>query len=502
MINPRQYDIIISKCKLLFKQEILPRISIDGALICQKNKDIFFSDYVSTHHLIELYHEFSLDVFSDLLQQAILWFKKNHCDIHNPFYLSTLAQTDSFESTNEKNIILEKILNRQKPSGLIDYFTGFTDGGLLFSTAWGLKSLITLNAENEYSIQISNAFEGVKKLWSDIDNNSLKGFFLELFLSCKREESNAILEEIISNYQYTNLWDSKFDLSLLYNSYIIGNLSLITDNKHVDEVVEDSIYQIFDLSNEVIEIPNRILEFKKTANDSNYVQTILRLIISINRYFKNHNLSEHFKNEILKEVINDYPIKNNQLVQNIGDLANWKKKYSEIDIKFAKHNNSIDAIWRESPFEKNIFLIMPFEDNEEYKALTETIRKKSSNYNLKVIRVDDSDKQFYPQMWDNLLVNMLSAKYAIAIYVDKHARSLKDNEEIKFFQNPNVALEYGFFTSRGLDIFLLKDINSKLPSDLQGFIYYEFDIQAPDNTIPQELDLWFQKISERPNDKN
>lgn len=494
MIKSINKELLLKKCKVLFSNEVLARIAIDGSVQCKRENGVIYSDYVTTHHLIELLQEISIQYFSEIIQKSVNWFKQNNSNLHNPFYLSTLTITNSFESIDEKNQIIKKILNKQKGSGLIDYFTGFTDGGLLFSTAWGIKSLTALNNENEYDNNISKALNGVKKFWEDIDNNSLKGFFLELFYQNQFGDYHSILNEIITNYDNLDFWDVNSELSLLYNTYIIGNISLFYDNLAVQKILENTITSILELDDESLKTPNKILEFKASVNDSNYTQMIIRLLISINRYLKIQYKSTELADVIIKSIINDYPSKNNTLNNTIEENNIWKKKYEQIDSKFIPFNDKLEEIWKLTPYEKTIFLIMPFKKNTNFRILTKSIREKCKALNLKVIRVDDHDRDYSPRLWDNLLINMLSAKNAIAIHVDEAAQGIFNNNEIKFFQNPNVALEFGFFTSRGQDIFLLKDIKSKLPSDLQGFKYYEFDIENSEETLPIELDNWLSKI--------
>lgn len=80
------------------------------------------------------------------------------------------------------------------------------------------------------------------------------------------------------------------------------------------------------------------------------------------------------------------------------------------------------------------------------------------------------------------------------------------SEQVKIFANPNVALEFGFFCSRGQEIMILKDKRSPLPSDLQGFLWNEFDIENPDQTVAVPIQRWLQRIledtTEKPNKAN
>jgi len=88
---------------------------------------------------------------------------------------------------------------------------------------------------------------------------------------------------------------------------------------------------------------------------------------------------------------------------------------------------------------------------------------------------------------------MLACKNAVSVYVsDPVVDQL--TEQVKIFANPNVALEFGFFCSRGQEIMILKDKGSPLPSDLQGFLWNEFDIENPDQTVGAPIRNWLQRI--------
>ena len=90
---------------------------------------------------------------------------------------------------------------------------------------------------------------------------------------------------------------------------------------------------------------------------------------------------------------------------------------------------------------------------------------------------------------------MLSCKYAVAVYVSEQVVDRLEDNEPKMFPNPNVALEYGFFRSRGQSICLLKDQKSPIPSDLQGFLWNEFDIEDPKGDVVKAVKLFLDKVT-------
>jgi predicted nucleotide-binding protein len=139
--------------------------------------------------------------------------------------------------------------------------------------------------------------------------------------------------------------------------------------------------------------------------------------------------------------------------------------------------------------------MMPFKNSLTYRSVAMAIREACEGKGFKAIRVDDHDRQFRDQLWDNLVVNMLSCKYAVAVYVSEQVVDRLDDNEPKMFPNPNVALEYGFFRSRGQAICLLKDKKSPIPSDLQGFLWNEFDIEDPKDDVITAVNLFLEKVS-------
>ena len=57
--------------------------------------------------------------------------------------------------------------------------------------------------------------------------------------------------------------------------------------------------------------------------------------------------------------------------------------------------------------------------------------------------------------------------------------------------NPNVSLEIGYMMALNKPVLLLKDKTLKsLQTDLVGKLYYQFDFQYPEKTIPIVLDKW------------
>lgn len=177
------------------------------------------------------------------------------------------------------------------------------------------------------------------------------------------------------------------------------------------------------------------------------------------------------------------------------DLKQYLLKYGNIHKEFRKYDEILANVWEtQAPFERSIFVMMPFRRGMTFRGLTETVKEACKDRGYKAIRVDDNDRQLAPTLWDNLVANMLSCKYGIAIYVSEKTVDLLEKSEPKMFPNPNVALEFGFFSSRGQKILLLKESKSPLPTDLEGFLWKSFDIEEPVEDVYSAVNEFLDNI--------
>lgn len=171
--------------------------------------------------------------------------------------------------------------------------------------------------------------------------------------------------------------------------------------------------------------------------------------------------------------------------------------YGGIHKEFTKYNEILETIWKEqTDFEKSIFIMMPFKNEIGYNETAKIIKSTCKKRGYKAIRIDDKDRQFHHTLWDNLVINLLSCKYAVAIYASDQVVDILDKSSPKMFPSPNVALEFGFFTSRGQQVLLLRDLDSPIPSDLQGFIWNGFNIKNPGSDVKQAINDFLDKISQ------
>ena len=108
-------------------------------------------------------------------------------------------------------------------------------------------------------------------------------------------------------------------------------------------------------------------------------------------------------------------------------------------------------------------------------------------------RADDPERRLMEDVWDNIVVNMLSCKYGIAVFVDKKVLDRLTDIQMSVF-NANIALEVGFMKSRGLDILLLKDKQlEKLPTDIISKLYEEFGFNNPVRDVKKAVTEWIER---------
>ena len=129
--------------------------------------------------------------------------------------------------------------------------------------------------------------------------------------------------------------------------------------------------------------------------------------------------------------------------------------------------------------EKCGFLMMKFEDTKIQKKILKTLKKHLSEKGIKLLRADE--KWYDDDLFENIKTYMQGCSFGIALF---------DRINTDEF-NPNVSLEIGYMMALNKPVLLLKDKTLKsLQTDLVGKLYYQFDFQYPEKTIPIVLDKW------------
>lgn len=175
-----------------------------------------------------------------------------------------------------------------------------------------------------------------------------------------------------------------------------------------------------------------------------------------------------------------------------------KAMLSDMQEHFLRYDSILSKILTNSPYEKSVFIMVPFDRNDiRLNQITKTIKETLRKHGLYGVRADDSSREIMEDVWDNIVINMLSCKYGIAVFVDKKVLDRYTDREILVF-NANIALEVGFMLSRGLDVLILKDKRlEKLPTDIISKLYEPFDFNNPEGDVNKAVERWVEKISKR-----
>lgn len=473
----------------LFQTIIVPEINPKGYILTVDSDGQPYPDAVTTHHLVELCLEISPILTSNVINNACHWFFDSVKNLQNPFFVTTLAETNSFSKEDKEKILTELIGKNQKPSGFIDLYAGFLDGGSAFSTLWAIRITSLLSeGSSEY---IEKAFSAIESHWEDLHRASFKGFYYEISLRLGRENEHTAtaLREILEAQDSHGKWDE----SDFYTAYIIGNLVSSKDktSKSNIDAAALSLRKLFELGEEAKGIPNTFSRARSSFVDSAFLQFCMRSLISAIRYLKVvHGIDMQEKLTaslfgLLPHVYHSAKLLNAELKLMNNQYGNIKLNFDHLEKKVA------ETILSESPYDKNVFIMMPFrhEDDERYERIVKSIKTTLEKYGFKGWMA--SDKTVTGQLWDNVACFMLACKYGISIFT----RVEKESEiRVKEF-NPNVSLELGFFLSRGKKVLILKDkILPSLQTDLVGHLYEPFDLNKSGAQIPGIIEKWVKEL--------
>lgn len=171
-----------------------------------------------------------------------------------------------------------------------------------------------------------------------------------------------------------------------------------------------------------------------------------------------------------------------------------KYMLSDMYENFKPYDGSLQKTLEKFPYEKSVFIMMPFEEDDiRLTLITDTIKETLEEHGMHGWRADDPERRLMEDVWDNIVVNMLSCKYGIAVFVDKKVLDRLTDIQMNVF-NANIALEVGFMKSRGLDILLLKDKQlEKLPTDIISKLYEEFGFNNPVEDVKKAVIEWIER---------
>ncbi len=469
---------------------LINQLTSKGVILTQYNSHIE-EDIVSTHHTIELLKLLNINVFSHYIENTLGYMTNPENQVTTSlFTIDTLSQL--VIDNKEVEILIDDILKTQLESGAFTKYTAFLHGGDFFSTLWCLKLLI--NMENKkYDSAVKKGFDFLNNNIEDegISSNQ-KGLF---YLLANKFGNTNYDKEKLKNDLIGYISDTKINSdNLLWHLYIYEDLLVDLDDK-TEEIVWSKFSSAFEFNKEVVSIPIIFEELQNSSAESIFYQCLARFcIVALKFLSKAETLQLSFE-------INKYIQSNGQQAiyrahTTEKQLKEFLSIYGGIHEQFAKYNKILENIWKDqASFEKSIFIMMPFKKEIAYTETTKIIKNTCKKRGYKAIRIDDKDRQFHQTLWDNLVINLLSCKYAIAIYASDQIVDILDGNNPKMFPNPNVALEFGFFTSRGQKILLLRDKKSPIPSDLKGFIWNGVNINQPGKDIQNIVNNFIDQIS-------
>ena len=127
----------------------------------------------------------------------------------------------------------------------------------------------------------------------------------------------------------------------------------------------------------------------------------------------------------------------------------------------------------------NVFLMMRFRSGDQYDEIHKAVLEGMARHGLSVLRADDKD--YTGDLWENVCLYMLGSRYGVAVFEEIDLREF----------NPNVALELGFMIAHDKRCLLLKDKRMpRMPADVVGKLYKEFDTYDIRASIDKAVDAW------------
>jgi len=476
----------------IIQSVILPEIRPDGSILVADENGNAGSDQVTTHHLVDLCHALDPLLTNDIAVSACDWFSKQGESLQNPFFVTTLAQANAFSKDDARMIVRDVIRARQRPSGFIDIYAGFLDGGNIFSTLWAIKIINMLDRTSKSNKIIENAFDAIESHWDDVHRASFKGFYCELLDSTglrdqRLKSYRSAMKEVLGEQEEVGSWDGE----PLYTAYVTGNLAGLKDKPTPKRVraIENGLRFLFDLSSNPDGIPTTLSEAKGRYVESAYLQACIRSVIAAVRYMKRF-AKQDISTKMAASIFGAYP-NVYQVAQLLNrELKHMNEQYGQIRSRFVHLEKSAEIILADSHYDKNVFVMMPFraEYDERYETVEKVIRSVLAKAGFRAWLA--KDKAVAPQLWDNVASYMLSCKYGIAVFT-----RVEKEKSIEEEFNPNVSLELGFCLSRGKEVLILKDSAlSGLSTDLVGHLYREFDLNLAGKQLPRLIRAWVKDI--------
>ena len=148
---------------------------------------------------------------------------------------------------------------------------------------------------------------------------------------------------------------------------------------------------------------------------------------------------------------------------------------------FIYPNSTKQILSEQGSKEKNIFLMIPYIDNDKFIRIRQAIREVLARYGFNLLIADD--KGYCEHLVENLVAYMDACKFGIAVI---------DNENL----NPNIAYELGFLYRAGAKVLILKDQNVNIKdADFMTRLYDQVDLEQID-TVKKKVEKWIKGLLE------
>jgi len=140
--------------------------------------------------------------------------------------------------------------------------------------------------------------------------------------------------------------------------------------------------------------------------------------------------------------------------------------------------------------ESNVFLMTRFRETECHHEISRAVSDAVKAFGLHFVRADDLNWSALT-LWDRVRSCLDACRMGVAVF--------ETIDEDDF--NPNVSLELGYMLAQDRRCLLLKEKRLKrLPTDLCGHLYKEFDSRNISATILGHMADWFQEQGVRKRD--
>lgn len=143
------------------------------------------------------------------------------------------------------------------------------------------------------------------------------------------------------------------------------------------------------------------------------------------------------------------------------------------------HEELVHKFTAQASYDCNVFVMMRYRRNPHFGNIEHTIRSALAAHEL--IAHLAKDRAYSDVLWENLRVYMDGCRYGLAVF--------EEIDEREF--NPNISLELGYMMAQHKRCLLLKERRMpRLPTDVCGFLYRDFDFFSIAESITEQINDW------------